>query len=94
MSATAAAPVDKRQSTRKSALIPSATPTIVDDRSSRTGGDHESLNEREGRELYPGPDEQKSNPYLVEFGPDDKENPKVRQLALRWSWEANSCDRL
>ena len=77
--APAASPVDKRVTTRKSALIPSATPTIVDDSSSRTGGDdNESINEREGRELYPGPDEQKTNPYLVEFSPDDKENPKVR----------------
>ncbi|KLO07586.1 MFS general substrate transporter [Schizopora paradoxa] len=78
-------PADKRVSTRKSALIPSATPTIVDDASSRTdGNDNESINEREGRELYPGPDEQKTNPYLVEFGPDDKENPKNWSRIYRW----------
>ncbi len=69
--------VDKRQSGRKSALFSSATPTVVDDRSSRNDRDDESINEREGHDLFPGPDEQKSHPYLVEFGPDDKENPKV-----------------
>ena len=30
------------------------------------------------RELYPGPEEQKADPYLVEFEPGDPENPMVR----------------
>lgn len=29
-------------------------------------------------DLYPGPDEQKKQPFLVEFGPEDAMNPKVR----------------
>ena len=49
----------------------SPTPTIVEDRS-ETG----SLNEVAGS-LYPGPEEKKKHPYLVEFDDDDPLNPKV-----------------
>lgn len=47
-----------------------------------------SANAEAERELYPSPDEQKKHPYLVEFGPDDPENPKVcsvdPQRSLTW----------
>ena len=50
----------------------SATPTIVEDRS-ETG----SVNEEFQHQLYPGPEEQKKDPYLVEFDLDDPLNPHV-----------------
>lgn len=55
---------------------PSATPTIVNDDSS-------SINEEIEHELYPGPDEKKKDPYLVEFDPDDPMDPKVCLLFSR-----------
>ena len=55
--------------------IHSATPTIVED---IDNGDAGSLNSQTGRDLYPGPGEQKKHPYLVEFDVDDPLNPKVR----------------
>ena len=32
----------------------------------------------QARELYPGPEEKKADPYLVEFEPGDPEYPMVR----------------
>ena len=37
-----------------------------------------SLNEEVGAELFPGPEEQKKDPFLVEFGPNDPDDPKVK----------------
>lgn len=51
----------------------SATPTIVED-------DSGSVNREEGGDLYPGPDEKKKHPYLVEFDDNDPLNPKVRSF--------------
>lgn len=51
----------------------SATPTIVEDRS-ETG----SVNEQFHHRYFPGAEEQKKDPYLVEFDPDDPLNPMVR----------------
>lgn len=81
MSATLSNDDGKRQSARKSALYPSATPTVVDDQSSRHDGDDQSINEREGHDLFPDLDDQKTHPFLVEFGPEDKENPKVPSIS-------------
>lgn len=53
---------------------PSATPTVVDGASNAS---RESLNEEIGRELFPGPEEKKKDPFLVEFDEVDPENPKV-----------------
>ena len=50
---------------------PSATATIVND------DQNSGYNEEVEHELYPGPEERKKDPYLVEFDPDDKMNPKV-----------------
>ncbi len=81
--------VDKRQSGRKSALFSSATPTVVDDRSSRNDRDDESINEREGHDLFPGPDEQKSHPYLVEFGPMTRKIQKYVLLFFSFFFYSN-----
>lgn len=51
----------------------SATPTFVNDDHSST----HSVNADAERDLFPTPDEQKKHPFLVEFDPDDAENPKV-----------------
>lgn len=50
----------------------SPTPTIVEDRS-ETG----SFNEQFHHRYFPGIEEQKKDPYLVEFDPDDPLDPKV-----------------
>lgn len=55
----------------------SATPTIVEDRSETS-----SVNEEFQHHLFPGPEEQKEDPYLVEFDPGDPLNPKVRHRRL------------
>ena len=55
----------------------SVAPTIVEDRR-----DGESLNGDAGRDLYPGPDEKKTHPYLVEFDENDPLDPKVSPFLL------------
>ena len=50
----------------------SAAPTIVEDRR-----DNDSLNADAAKDLYPGPEEKKTHPYLVEFDENDPLDPKV-----------------
>lgn len=71
--------IEKRQKSVVDATQASATSTVVDDCSSQQHSDDDSdLNEEVEHDLYPGPEEQKKDPYLVEFAPDDSDNPKVR----------------
>ncbi|KAL5535339.1 hypothetical protein ACEPAF_3433 [Sanghuangporus sanghuang] len=57
----------------------SATPTIVEDRS-----ESGSLNDQFQHRFFPGAEEQKKDPYLVEFDPDDPLDPKNWSRAYRW----------
>ncbi|EJD04165.1 MFS general substrate transporter [Fomitiporia mediterranea MF3/22] len=57
----------------------SATPTIFEDRS-ETG----SVNEQFQHQFFPGLEERKKDPYLVEFDPDDPLNPHNWSRVYRW----------
>lgn len=43
-------------------------------------GKEQKMDEQEDRDLFPGSEDQERDPYLVEFSPDDPENPKVCSL--------------
>ncbi|KAI5121794.1 hypothetical protein M0805_009786 [Coniferiporia weirii] len=57
---------------------PSTTPTIIHD-----VGQNPDNQEAE-RELFPGAEEQRKNPHLVEFDVNDPANPKNWSRAYRW----------
>ena len=59
----------------------SATPTVVEDRS-----ESGSINEEFEHDRFPGPEEQKKHPYLVEFDPDDPLNPQVWYLIFNQTY--------
>ena len=63
----------------------SPTPTIVEDRSESS-----SINEEYQHRFFPGPEEQKKDPFLVEFEPDDPLNPKVSVFVIDHVYQSRS----
>ena len=56
----------------------SETPTVVmSETNSVAASEPRDFVDQVQHELFPGADEKKKHPYLVEFDPDDPDNPKV-----------------
>lgn len=69
----------KKKDTTTPAMSRSETPTVVmSETNSVAESESRDFVDQVQHELYPGADEKKKHPYLVEFDPDDPDNPKVR----------------